>query len=375
MKYIIVSSILLLSFVANLQAEESDKPETDGASYRAMPTISSNPTQGTGIGATGIVIYKADKRSSPSQGILTGQYTDTDSYNLFAVNKMFFSSDKWQSNTVAGLIYNNSTFDLTGDITPPIQPPFSPDDAIKFNVQIAVVMQQMLYEIQDNYYIGGQVMFVDQSFSDANPLGEIFLKAKGVEDSSRGGYGITLSYDSRTKQEKFFPTDSSNVSFNINQFPEALGAVEQYFNSILNARKYIPGYKPSDVFAMQAYLQYSSENTPDGALAALGARNILRGFPIGLYKTRNMLAAQGEYRYRIDGSRFRLTTFGGYASMKGGSKGTANGNRDKDNGDYYSGGLGVHFILEEKQQLDYRVNVAYTSDDEASLYASINQAF
>ena len=37
--------------------------------------------------------------------------------------------------------------------------------------------------------------------------------------------------------------------------------------------------------------------------------------------------------------------------------------------------FGVHFILEEKQQLDYRVNVAYTSDDEVSLYASINQAF
>ena len=38
--------------------------------------------------------------------------------------------------------------------------------------------------------------------------------------------------------------------------------------------------------------------------------------------------------------------------------------------DYYSGGLGVHFILEKKQQLDYRVNVAYTNDDEVSLYAS-----
>ena len=61
--------------------------------------------------------------------------------------------------------------------------------------------------------------------------------------------------------------------------------------------------------------------------------------------------------------------------MSGGSEGTASGNRDNDNGDYYSGGLGVHYTLEEKQKLDYRVNVAYTNDDEVSLYASINQAF
>ncbi len=375
MKYFFVSSILLLAFATNLQAEETDKTEADDVSFRAMPTVSSNPTQGTGLGATAVVIYKADEESSPSQGILTGQYTDTDSYNVFAVNKMFFSNDKWQSNTVAGIVFNNSAFDLTGDFAPPVLPPIEPDGAVKFNVEISVVLQQLLYEIHDDYYIGGQIMLIDQSFSGLNPLGEIFLKAKGVEDSTRGGYGFTLTYDSRTKKERFYPTDSTFINFNVNQFPEALGTKQQYYNSTLNARKYIPGFKTSDVFAMQAYLQYSSENTPDGALAALGARNILRGFPIGLYKTRNMLATQGEYRYLVGESRFRLTAFGGYAKMSGGSKGTASGNRDEDNGDYYSGGFGVHFILEEKQQLDYRVNVAYTSDDEVSLYASINQAF
>jgi hypothetical protein len=71
-----------------------------------------------------------------------------------------------------------------------------------------------------------------------------------------------------------------------------------------------------------------------------------------------------------------LTAFGGFANMSGGSKGNGDGfNRDGDNGNYYSGGLGVHYILDKSQGLDYRVNLAYTSKDEASLYASINQAF
>jgi len=35
----------------------------------------------------------------------------------------------------------------------------------------------------------------------------------------------------------------------------------------------------------------------------------------------------------------------------------------------------VHYILEKNYQLDYRIDVVYSSDDEVSVYASINQAF
>jgi hypothetical protein len=88
-----------------------------------------------------------------------------------------------------------------------------------------------------------------------------------------------------------------------------------------------------------------------------------------------MSAAQFEYRYSIKDTRFRVAPFGGYANLSGGSKGTDTGNRDKNNGNYYSGGVGVHYILDKKHQLDYRVDLAYSSDDETSIYASINQAF
>ncbi len=127
---------------------------------------------------------------------------------------------------------------------------------------------------------------------------------------------------------------------------------------------------------MQIYGQYSSDKTPDGALAGLGARNVIRCFPIGQYKTRFMLATQGEYRYKLKQYPVRLATFAGYANMSGGSEGDGAGNnRDGDNGNYYSGGIGVHYILDKKQQLDYRLNIAYTSDQETSVYVSLNQAF
>ena len=370
-------AVIFLAQTGFAAESETSTDTTDGFTVKGMPTLSSNPTSGTGVGATGVGIYKADKDSSPSQVILTGQYTNTDSWNLFLINKMFFGADKWQSNSLIGYLYTNNQNSIPSDVEIPVGSPISPDDQIEYNVEIFVVYQQLLYEVANDIYFGPQVYYIDQRFTaDSLSLGEAFLKSNGIEDSSRGGYGLTLNYDSRSKAEKFYPTDSSFVGFMVTQFPEWLGIEEQYFNAILNARKYIHGFKDDDVFAMQLYVQLSSENTPDGALAGLGARNMLRGFPIGLHKTRHMVGTQGEYRYRITNTSFRLTAFGGFANLSGGSKGDGNGNnRDGDNGNYYSGGVGAHYILDEKQGLDYRVNVAYTNEDELSVYASINQAF
>lgn len=46
--YFVSSILLLLAFTTKLQAEVSDETATDTTAFRAMPTVSSNPTQGTG---------------------------------------------------------------------------------------------------------------------------------------------------------------------------------------------------------------------------------------------------------------------------------------------------------------------------------------
>ena len=255
-------------------------------------------------------------------------------------------------------------------------PPVSPSDDIAFNVNIFAALEQVLYLWRPSWYIGGQFFYIDQRFDPINRNGALFLQENGITDSKRAGYGINIAYDTRSQDEKLYGENSTWIDMTINQFPTVLGADRTYYNALLNARKYIPGFKESDVMAMQLYMQFSSRYTPDGALAALGARNILRGFPIGLHKARHMAALQGEYRYRISMTRWRATLFGGAAVLGGGSYGNGSGkDRDAHNGDYYSGGVGVHYILSEKQNLDYRLNFAYSSDHEFSIYAGINQAF
>jgi len=363
----------LLFFVGIQLFAQENIEETGEIVYKFVPLLSSNPTSGTGIGAAATALYKVDT-SSPSQMLIGGQYTDSKSYSIAALNRMYFDGDRWQSKTLAAYVYNNTSYNIPDEWLPSL--PAIPYNSIDFNVEIFAALQQFLYLLYPSWYVGGQFFYIDQKFSAINPAGEAFLRENGIENSKRAGYGFNIAYDTRDKTEKLFPMHSTWIDLTMNHFPTSLGSTKNYYNGMLNARKYISGFKKSDVVAMQFYAQFSSKYTPDGALSALGARNILRGFPIGLHKARNMLALQGEYRYRIKNTRFRVSAFGGVANLSGGSYGNgSDNNRDNHNGTYSSEGVGVHYILSERENLDYRLNVAYSSDKETSVYASINQAF
>jgi hypothetical protein len=370
-----LATLILVTILTTIVSADDNNATNHDVSFRAMPILSSNPTSGTGVGATGMMIYKVDPDSSPSQTILTGQYTSSKSYNAFAVNKMYFGGDDFQSNTVVGMLFNNSAFDISGLVSEllPIEP--SSEINAEFDVTIFVAAEQFLYRVKDHVYLGGQLFYVNQVFNAQNPAGTLFLKSSGTTDSSRLGFGVTYSYDTRSKREKFYPRDAQWMTLMANDFPSQWGSGDHYYNVIFNARDYMHGFKEDDVVATQLFVQYSSEDTPDGALAALGSRSILRGFVIGQYKARNMIALQSEYRYDITNTDFRLAAFGGYANLNGGSKGTDYGDRDRDNGHYYSGGVGVRYTIQEEQGIDYRIDFAATNTHDYGIYANINQAF
>jgi hypothetical protein len=342
------------------------------ADFKIVPTLSSNPTSGTGLGVLGSLVYHADEGSSPSQMLAMATYTNTDSYNAFVINNMFFDDDQYISNTIAGYVFNNSEFDLSVDIPYAIS---LPETSANFQTGALIFNQQLLYQVINDLYVGGQVFYTRQEFDSSNAVGRAFLLAKGIEASSLGAVGAVMNYDTRSQKQKLYPREAINATLTYNYSPESLGNVDTFSNVELDYRHYLHGFKSSDVVALQAYGKFCSSSTPDGSLAALGLKNVLRGFSIGQYKARNLAAFQGEYRYEFDQSNFKMSLFGGYANLSGGSEGTNTGNRDGDNGDYYSGGLGVQYVIQKEAGVVYRVDVVSTNKDEQSIYATVNQAF
>ena len=156
--------------------------------------------------------------------------------------------------------------------------------------------------------------------------------------------------------------------------PEAFGAEDSYGLLTLNARYYAGGFNQGDVWASQFYGHYASSKTPDSSLPTLSGKSMLRGFPAGQFKARFLTGAQTEYRYQLVDTPFKFIAFIGAAELNGGSYGQGEQSRD-DDGWYYAGGLGVRYAIQRRTGVDLRLDLVTTSENEESVYLTLNQAF
>ena len=229
-----------------------------------------------------------------------------------------------------------------------------------------------MFRVANNIYIGTPLSYKRLTYTPNNNEGADFINDNGMRDEKAGGFGFMGSYDSR--KNKYFPSNSTWITARVNNNPEWLGAVDNYYSFVIDARYYAKGLRVNDVWAWQFYGQYSSEKTPDSGLPTLSGKSILRGYPSGQFKAKYQTGGQTEYRYTVNNSRFRVIVFFGLANLSGGSFGLDDNSRDND-GWYTAEGLGVRYILQQVTGVDLSLDFVHTSEGQKSFYLKLNQAF
>ena len=359
--------IIFLVFPLFAFAQESDKIESvkdqdtiiTEKALKIVPLITSSPLLGFGFGAAVSFLYDTDEGSSKSQLSAGGQYSVTESFTMFANNKAFFKGNKIRSNTNTSFASINNEFE-------------SDVQDVSYNVRTLILSEILMFQIVKHSYLGGFVSYKQVVYDPNNTGGTDFLFNNGVVDETTGGIGIAYSFD--TRKNKYFPSEAWLINLGINNYPSWLGAVQNYFQFILNARYYNNGFRDGDVWAWQLYGQFSSKKTTDNGLPTLSGKSLLRGFPAGQYKALYMTGVQSEYRYQIVNSRFRLVSFAGLANLAGGSFGDDGNSRD-DDGWYSNFGIGGRYSIQPKTGVDLRLDLVVTSKGDKALYLKLNQAF
>jgi len=351
-----------MGFGFNIAAAEEEATETEPEekALRFVPLLTSTPLTGTGVGLATSYLYRLDEDSSKSQLQVGGQYSNTSSVTLFIRNNAFFRNNDIISNTAILPAKTNSEFDGEDG------------EEIKYQIRSFLAAQKLLFRMRNHFYTGGRVFYKKTKYSPNNAAGEDFLISNGVVDQENGGFGGALSWDSR--ENRYFPRESYWVDVDADAAPSFLGADDSYYRLTINARYYGPGLRKPDVWAHQFFGQYASEKTPDGDLPTLSGKSILRGFPAGQFRARYMTGGQTEYRYVLDGTPFKFTAFGGVAWLSGGSYGNAGQERD-DDGTYWAGGVGLRYAIQRRTGVDLRLDLVTTSENEESVYLTLNQAF
>ncbi len=350
--------LLLFCFLLPLGVFAQDSTKTEKA-VSVVPLITSSPLLGLGFGAGVSYLYRTDESSSKSQLSGGGQYSVTDSYVLYLDNKAFFKGNKIRSNTKTSFSNINNEFVSDGI-------------DVSYNVKTLLLTEVLLFEVVDKSYLGGLLSYKELAYKPNDEGGEDFLYDNGVEEEKTAGIGAIYSFDSR--ENKYYPSDAWLVDFGVNAYPTWLGANQDYYQMVANARFYDAGFKKGDVWAWQLYGQFSSKRTTDNGLPTLSGKSLLRGFPAGQYKALYMTGAQTEYRYQVGESRFRLISFIGVANLAGGSYGSEGRSRD-DNGWYSAGGVGARYAIQARTGVDLRLDLVYTSKNDKAIYLKLNQAF
>ncbi|WP_455204671.1 BamA/TamA family outer membrane protein [Kaarinaea lacus] len=342
-------------------AEASQKGKqsntSDSKKFVAAPLLFSSPAFGNGVGAMGLYFYKpkaAGEHSPPSTITMVGAYSDTDSYFLGIFNQNHLRDDHWRPKFgyANGKINNNFDIPVLGDV--------------KFSSEINALFGRLDWRWRGDTFLGAKAGVVDVQYKPKNAAAEDYFKFYEVEDNASGQFGLIVNYDSRDNTR--YPHKGVLAEADFTLVPEWLGSKEGYYSLALQANSYkqqIPGH----ILALRGYGRFTPEDTPYVGLSTLGQRSDLRGYTSGEKVAENLISTQAEYRWMFK-PKWGVVGFAGVATLYDG--GIDNVNSDNI---YYSGGVGLRYVLHKENRVNFRVDFAWGEDDDSGYYVSMMEAF
>ena len=348
-------ALLCLPFAAD--AEDDMKGQQKSKNYAAAPIVVSNPAIGSGAGATGMYFYDVGRHEDGaprSSAQLVGAYTNTDSYFVGILNSLHLLQDQVRSK--AGLFHAN----IKNEFRDPL------GGEADFSTDILAAYLQATYRIQGDWFIGLQGLVSDVRYRPDTPQDADYLDRVGAEDATSGGIGPVVSYD--TRDNIHYP--SSGTLAEVKGFfkPSSWGNEADYAVGDAAVNHYI-GLTPAHVLALRVYGRTGTEDTPYSDKSRLGQQSDLRGFKSGEISGRTLLAGQAEVRWQF-ADRWGAVAFGGLSKLW-----------DDDlqalitEDVYYSGGVGLRYMINADQKINFRVDAAVGNGDNKGIYVGIREAF
>jgi outer membrane protein assembly factor BamA len=211
-----------------------------------------------------------------------------------------------------------------------------------------------------------------QYFFDTTKLTEVedgrLLESPDTPGSAGGkvsGFGYFMTYDSR--DSIFYSTSGSFHQFSITSFGRALGSDFAFNRVYLELRRYFR-FSFAHCLAFQTRFLVQTGDPPFWRMGLLGGQEIMRGYYLGRYRDKDMIALQAEYRWAPVFWRFGLVAFAGLGDVAATFGGFDVG-RFK-----YTYGLGLRFVIDSQQRLNLRLDFGFGKDT-SGVYFTAGEAF
>lgn len=328
--------------------------------FAPIPMI--NPTLENGLFVMTGYLYRfnlADRTTPPSTSAIAGFKTSNGSWGGAVLQSLHVAHDRFR---VLGVFaYSDINYNFYGIG----QESGESSVSIELNQGGPTGFLDGLVRVAPGWYVGARYQMTKMTVttSDIAVPGGPTLPAADA-DLRTAALGPRLEFDSR--DNPFYPRRGSQLQVIASFFDETFGGRRTY----QMYQAWVNGYH--EVAPHQIVAWHLGACGVDGAvpfydLCLLGKNQDLRGYPVGQYRDRALLAAQAEWRSEI-WWRFGAAAFVGAGEV-------VNDYRKFTWRDALpGGGVGLRFTLARRNHVNLRVDYAWGKNSTA-LYVGVAEAF
>lgn len=375
MKRVLVLGLLLFGFLPGSFAQSFVsryinrvlKDTTDGSRpvFITYPVVAYAPETSWEIGLSSLYVYHAknDINNRLSEVNAFTFLTFENQYGLFLDHAIYTDKNKWfllgnirfQS---FPLKYHGIGMDTPKDYL-----------ALVDGLQL-VMKERILREVRRNLYLGLEIDFQKLSRVDFLYSADAmdFPLPLGAGGSANLGLGLGVVYDDRhnvlnVRRGNFSELAFMNFSPAINNFS---------FSEITSETRIFRPVGKNNVIAWHLLGRFMTGEVPFNQLALMGGESLMRGYYLGRFRDKNMIASQVEFRMLPLPLPF--TDRIGAAAFAGAGSVFPEFSAAAINKVVWSAGGGLRFLLFPKKDIYTRFDVAFTQEG-SGFYLFIGESF
>ena len=341
----------------------NDTNDLSAPKFMTYPTLAYSPETRWEIGFSSLYIYSAkrDLLNRLSEVKAFTFYTLENQYGIWLDHMLYTDKNTW-------FFLGRARYQSFPLLYFGIGPDSQSERISLIDGNYSLFRERFLRAVIPSLYVGLELDYQRLSsvkYKDVTPNHQ--QPSVGANGSTNLGLGLGILYDNI--HNALNPRKGIYSEWVVLNYNRSFGSDFNFTSYITDNRFYVP-VKKNTVLAAQLYGQFTLGNAPFNMLSLMGGESLMRGYYLGRYRDKNLIA--GQLEYRILPFKFSRR-WGASAFMAAGQVYDENETFQFKNL-LPTGGLGLRFLVFPEKDIYTRIDVAFTEEGRG-IYFFIGEAF
>lgn len=351
---------LIQRYLQNMLGAQKDPSAPQLINY---PTLAYSPETRWEFGVSSLYVYSANRDLSNrlSEVKAFTFYTQENQYGIWLDHTIYSDKNLW-------FFYGKARYQSF----PLFYYGIGPDSPSEFTALIdgnyTLLRERVLREVTPSLYFGLELDYqrlANVSYLETSP--DYVAPTLGEYGSTNLGLGLGLLYDNI--HNAMNPREGLYSEWAFMNYRTGLGSDYNFTTYITDNRIYHP-IKENTVLAAQVYGQFTAGDAPFNMLSLMGGESLMRGYYLGRYRDKNLIAGQVEYRILP----FEFSKRWGASVFLAAGQVYGTDQSFSWDGFLPTGGAGVRYLIFPDKDIYTRIDISYTHEG-SGVYFFIGEAF